>query len=638
MGDVSRSPSPPIPIVDLDELTDGDPVAIQDPATRIKLKHHQLTLLHRCKMYESGAIDIHANFPSLRRTTRPGDSFRTRVGIIGDRAGSGKSFVVLSLICPTREVLPLAPAVHAMPIIQTYGMNTFHISLGDGCRNSAASLLVVPHSLMDQWSSYMTAFSPGLRRTIVNSVKALTAFEALCGTMADVDLVVCTSTYYNRVVNIANACKLKFARAVFDEVDNMDIPGCVKPEASFIWFVTASFGNLMNPRGRGKWNSKVNQHVWSATGIRSMGFVKSLFLDMTYSMAPWMMNMLVVKNDDAFVISSLALLDVEHTIVRCRTPNTINLLNGLVDRTIINFLNAGDAASALQFINAANKDTEENIVMALIDKYTRSLRVLDARHAYIDSSSSSAPTASTSIESNVPFIEKKQAETRLKIASIRERIETTNSCCICYENIANKSVVPCCSNSYCLKCISTWLSQKMQCPMCKQALKITDLLVVSREDSKCDYGIDSGSLRIENSKAKNMEIIIKRRKPGDKILIFSLNDRALANVGNVLEANDVKYSYLKGNQTRIASILKSYSKTSSTETANAAATATTSIDVILINPANYGCGINMERTTDIIMLHKFDTEIERQVIGRAHRFGRETPLRVWYLVYDNECQ
>ncbi|PNH00636.1 putative helicase [Tetrabaena socialis] len=328
--------------------------------------------------------------------------------------------------------------------------------------------------------------------------------------------------------------------------------------------------------------------------------------------------MLVIKNTDAFVIKSMSLAPISHTIVRCRTPTTINLLNGIVDRMLIEYLNAGDIVSALQYINPANKDTEENIVIALIDKYDRTLRALDAKHAYMLSASGDGTEAE-----EFARVTRKQHETRQKIECLRERITSTNTCCICYENISNKSVAPCCSNSYCLRCISTWLSQKTQCPMCKASLRVPDLMVVSTGVSKEPQPErENGQTSDSNSKAKNLEIILQRRAPDDKILIFSSNDKGLADASYVLAKNNIRYSYLKGNQHQINAVLKDHNHGD--------------LDVLLVNPTNYGCGINMEKTTDIIMLHKFDTEIERQVIGRAHRYGQVSSLRVWYLIYDNE--
>ena len=46
--------------------------------------------------------------------------------------------------------------------------------------------------------------------------------------------------------------------------------------------------------------------------------------------------------------------------------------------------------------------------------------------------------------------------------------------------------------------------------------------------------------------------------------------------------------------------------------------------------------MNLENTTDIIIMHKMQGDIEMQAIGRAQRFGREGELRIWKLYYQNE--
>ena len=58
--------------------------------------------------------------------------------------------------------------------------------------------------------------------------------------------------------------------------------------------------------------------------------------------------------------------------------------------------------------------------------------------------------------------------------------------------------------------------------------------------------------------------------------------------------------------------------------------------VLLSNSTFFGCGLNMEFTTDIIFMHKMEKGTEKQVIGRAQRPGRTQPLRIHYIYYDNE--
>ena len=85
---------------------------------------------------------------------------------------------------------------------------------------------------------------------------------------------------------------------------------------------------------------------------------------------------------------------------------------------------------------------------------------------------------------------------------------------------------------------------------------------------------------------------------------------------------DINFSDLKGNKHRIQNTINDYKNGF--------------IKVLLVNIYNYGSGLNLECSTDIIMFHKFDKLIESQVIGRAQRCGRKTSLNIHYLLNENE--
>ena len=62
------------------------------------------------------------------------------------------------------------------------------------------------------------------------------------------------------------------------------------------------------------------------------------------------------------------------------------------------------------------------------------------------------------------------------------------------------------------------------------------------------------------------------------------------------------------------------------------------INVLLLNSKNFGAGLNLQITDEIIIYHRMSTDLENQVIGRAQRMGRENPLVINYLCYETEIQ
>jgi SNF2 family DNA or RNA helicase len=176
-----------------------------------------------------------------------------------------------------------------------------------------------------------------------------------------------------------------------------------------------------------------------------------------------------------------------------------------------------------------------------------------------------------------------------------------------------------------------WVSQKHTCPLCKNVVVLADLLVVDNEasTSDCSHYEDELPESEQFDKLENLEKLLLGMKHeggfvGKQILIFTAYDNVFASIVEVLKKVNIKHEYLKGNGNQVNAIVERYKKGST--------------NVLLINPRQYGSGLCLETTTDMIMFHKFDTEIEKQVIGRAQRYGRKEPLNLHYLLYTNEVE
>ena len=55
--------------------------------------------------------------------------------------------------------------------------------------------------------------------------------------------------------------------------------------------------------------------------------------------------------------------------------------------------------------------------------------------------------------------------------------------------------------------------------------------------------------------------------------------------------------------------------------------------VLLADSSMYSCGMNLENTSDVIFVHEMEPLREKQIIGRAQRYGRDGMLNVWYFTY-----
>jgi SNF2 family DNA or RNA helicase len=602
--------------INVDEINENSPKA-NHPICNIILKPHQLSLIQRCIDYENENQKLHT-FESLGLNVKKSDYFKTNMGVIADRVGSGKSYVILSIILSNSIIN------RDNTLIKSSGLNNITFFFKDEKPVVKTNMIVVPHNLCSQWENYIKNFKSTLTYKIINKHKGFDAIKD-SEDLIENDLLIVTATFFNKVSKIFSDKGVKLQRIFFDEVDSLNIPGCTNIDANFIWFITASYGNVIYPRGFSKHDPIKNKFICTASGIRNSGFIKNVFLDLYTNIPKELTKVLIIKNSELYIETSLQLPELFHHIIKCKTPLTISILNGIVDKNIIDSLNAGDVNTAMSYINSNNKGTEDNIVNLLIDKFNKQINNFQIN---LRSTDELFYDNELDRENAKSFLIKKIEDLTNKMNMIKERITSGNMCTICYGDIDNKTIVNCCQNTFCFHCIHIWLSNKAVCPMCKSSINSNMLFVVKNdidEVKEVEEILPENELHDKHDKFKNFKILLEKKKAtNSKILIFSGYDYTFNQIIPILNDINVRYDYIKGNGDQIKSVVNKYKKDQ--------------IDVLLVNTKNYGTGMNLENTTDIIMFHKFDTQLEQQVIGRAYRMGRELPLNVYYLLHENEIK
>ena len=122
----------------------------------------------------------------------------------------------------------------------------------------------------------------------------------------------------------------------------------------------------------------------------------------------------------------------------------------------------------------------------------------------------------------------------------------------------------------------------------------------------------------------NMLLHLLHKQTGRKVIIFSDYSKIFNTITELLKENGMHYVELDGGNVKaLDKILNEYKAGGGAR-------------VLMLNSAFYGCGMNLENTTDIIFFHKTDRIMYEQVIGRAQRPGRNSRLIVHNLLYLNE--
>ena len=155
------------------------------------------------------------------------------------------------------------------------------------------------------------------------------------------------------------------------------------------------------------------------------------------------------------------------------------------------------------------------------------------------------------------------------------------------------------------------------CPLCRDPnLDLNKLTIISSDTQVNEAEEDKLPTKLESL------INLINSKPDGRFLVFSEYENSFNEIVNEFNKNGITYSKLCGSTGHITNLIKKYTSNQ--------------IRVLLLNTKHYGSGLNLQMTSDIVIYHRMTNDLEKQIIGRGQRIGRENALIVNYLCYENE--
>jgi hypothetical protein len=591
---------------------------------KIKLKEHQKNSIYAMKEIEdTGEVNVNINsyitnlgYIVLKYNSIPKDELiinnvlnsyhcssdnnwnminykiKTNIGILSDKVGSGKTFMILGLII--NNIMPKNNNVILQSSIFT------SISYEDNQTAIKTNLILIPHNLATQWYTSIKDYTK-LKVKLINRMSALNSIKSVYNVTGDnidtqkelkiipeetieyYDIILLTSSVIGEFMTIYS--NIKWARIIIDEVLSIKLPSEVPLKANFTWFITATPSAL----------SYIKKY-----------YIKHIFT----SMQSIVFNYLIIKNNDEYITESMNLPTFKQILIRCLTSKAINLIQNYVSDDIINMLNAGNLPDAIKKINC-NADTDDNIFQVITSKLKKELHNKNEEYKYM---SNIIPVDEEQHKETLKKIKDKIESIEERYNAIEEKIKSylTDSCPICLNDFTNPAVMKCCGNLFCVPCL-TMINGV--CPMCRTQFNLKDINIIIKEDDKIK------KTKELLSKSENLINIINKKKNG-KFLIFSCYENTNDNLSVILKENKINYSKLLGSCGAINNIIDKFNKGE--------------VNVLLLNAEYYGSGINLQMATDIIIYHTMNYELETQIIGRAQRIGRTEQLNVYYLLHENE--
>ena len=690
-------------------LSSISPLAEHPKNIDIQLKKHQLAMLERCLSIEKS---------------------NNKFGIMNDKPGTGKTFVILSLIYET---------------IQTNSTN----------------IIVVPQNIYTQWVENIERFSNSLTYLKLINYENILSLYNDPNSFYNYNIILMTSSYYHILSTTLYSLDIFVDRVFFDEIDSISNLISNEINSKFIWFVSASFNT--NLLGCYKLNTDldniickcdnnfIDENILLEEPNINYYHCKNIYIDnilenivskeelltlnaMDYSLykvhnEKEVIETILRNKKQIIDINKLQIEDAQKNIIYYKEflnnkqkyidDLTININN--IDKIIlfkkniinfilryneyadlyINFIYVEDKEAdkiikesrkeqmkklrltidnILDIIYNIKNDFKNNILInklfvtfesieEIIEKFKIiNSNLLNFYDSFIEAKNNiqklyesiNNNDLSNKSEEQINIYTKILEESELiivenenKINLLYKRLKENNCCPICYELFKETDKIyitsECCSNKICSICMEEWYNKllKSSCILCNTSniyLCNTIFYINSFNNPPEDTFLNSTFYYLENNLSNDSQIdlnnIIKMdiskndfldkyinelKDIDKKIIIFSDYSSIFEYIEKICLKYEVNYVDLeKGNILEIDKSIYDY------KYGNA--------KILLSNSSLFGCGMNLENSSEIVFVHKMNKDMENQVIGRAQRIGRKSRLNVIHLLYENESE
>ena len=191
---------------------------------------------------------------------------------------------------------------------------------------------------------------------------------------------------------------------------------------------------------------------------------------------------------------------------------------------------------------------------------------------------------------------------------------------------ANKLYSHCCNKSACKNCVQDWFLRlfKKECIFCHDKSILYEDFKTEKEHEDVLINLKKGIKYTKYSKQEFLKyFIVSKINSKSKIIFCSQYPKIFKILIDLLIEYKISFVELdNGNINEIYESINNYIYGNHT--------------VLLLNSNLYGCGLDLQITSDIVFLHKTSNSLKKQIIGRAQRPNRKKILNIWHIMHENE--
>lgn len=534
-------------------------VSLQPPSLKTLLLPHQTALVEGMYRYRD---------KMTRGFTRDSHIVNGKIGIISDPAGTGKTLSILSYIAKYNDAFPKITC----ELTSNSSRYFYSHEINEIRDASYSNLVIVPHSLFNQWKME-TSQHTSLKFVPIETKRTLKATD-LPHLITLSSFVLTTNKCYKHVQLYAEANNIKWNNIFIDEASSIYINSADPPlKFQFLWLVTNNWlplifktssivkSSLYYLKDRLTLHPELESWLLDHNTSHYEGYLTSsaFFKDTLPHFHP-LKGLTVLRTSSTLIKSSTNLIEPNTTILQCR-PN-------LSLQSLISYYLA--------------RNMEPNIVSEKIPNLFQALGV------------------------NFKVLEEYLlAQPSMKHQLIRGKVED-NECVICLDRTEYPTIVNCCYNVYCAKCIlrNTLISQR--CATCRDGLEVSNLCCLEPLS-------DTHLVAVKNKAQTCLDII--RENPEGKFIIHSAFENIFYQLFEQIDTLGFKAERLENNLFSLLRTIRNFTEGST--------------NILFVSNVDLIRGLSLTATSHLIFYHELPvSELKQVLIHSAQRIGRLQPLKI----------
>jgi hypothetical protein len=534
----------------------------QASVIKTQLFPHQATLVNGMHIYRD----------KMTRGFLMGDeAINGKIGIVGDSIGTGKTLSILAYLASQVATFPRITC----ELTNNSSKYFFSHKLYQLSDASSTNLIIVPHSLFGQWR-HEIALHTTIPYVAVETKRNIRGTD-LAQSMVNTNFVLTTNKCYKYLQEYAEQYGIQWNNVIIDEASSIYINSSDPPlKFQFLWLVTNNWlplifknasivkTNLYYLRDRLMLNPELERWLLDNINIHYEGqLVSSSFFKDYLPFYHQNRGSIVLRNSSELINRSIGLPMIMSDILQCRPNISLNsLVSYYLARNLEPNIISSKVINLFQSLSIDFKKLDEYLVNQSINKHNL----------------------------------------------IRRKVEE-GECVICLEQAEYPTIVNCCYNLYCGRCLLKNMLINHKCPTCRE--------VLTTENLCCLKELTSEEKILSKNKTEVCLDILSKNKSG-KYIIYSSFDNIYYQLFEEIDRLGLKAERIESN---LFSLLKTVKNFQEGKT-----------NILFVSNVDLIRGLSLSSTSHLIFYHELPVfELKQVLIHSAQRIGRQQPLKIIHL-------